>query len=609
MRFQDFIDKYQDGHVQITDDISYSLRDVINKNIRLKHGQFEDDEYPNGQKKIFYNLGHIMHQTIYRSTDLDTKNLQISALNQDAIKRAPLIKGALKNYLKESEYGTEMNLHRSNLIDGHLLVKEVDNRTKTVNLLNVVRPPHIMDLQEGGLAEKTLPSAEHIRSKEGQWENWDKVEMVQDHIEEHGGNIVVYEHWTEDEFTVKGKKKFIKGCIKYLDFNPVKNHDPKNNDWQSYYELERFATPKTKKIISKAELKRLRDKGIIGKDEDEVPVYPYKERRFYTLEGRWLGVGVWELLAGIMEHYNKNWGFKAMFDELANKGILVLERDTNTDGQSLTQELINNIPFGGIADLEVGESLKRLDMGSITVDHLATVDKLMELARQIMGISALFLGEDVNPSSATEARIQQNNAKTAYAVVIEELALFYMELFKDFKIKTIIDELTEEDAIKVIGDEEELKEMERQYIENLVKAKAKKAFETRKVRPMTNEFPPEEFERVVGAVEMLRAEEKGVRFAEFKKDIIKGIEFNIEFDVNNEAMDKVAMLQEINMMIQQAMANPMSKMSVDKLMEAKLDLMNINPSRFKKSREEIEQAMQTMQMPTQLPAPNPQPQA
>jgi hypothetical protein len=428
-----------------------------------------------------------------------------------------------------------MNTDRGKLLDGHLLTKEVGNKTKHVNLLNVVRPWHIMDLEESGLAEKTFPTSDEIAANEDKWENWDKVEKLQEQIRKNGGQFIVYEHWTEDEFEIAGKTKQTKGCIKYLDCRALQETDSKEVvDWEPYMELERFASPDTRKITSKVELKGLKKRGIIGPKEDRVPCYPYKERRMFTLEGRALGVGVWELLSSLIKHYNENWNNKRRFDQLANRGLLILKKGQNEEGDSLTQEFINQADRGAVLEIEHDEDLRRFDLGNITVDHLATVDKLFDLARQTLGITSSLIQEQKASQSATAAALENQNAKTTYATVIEEMSLYYQELFRDFKLPIMIDELKEHKMIKLMGSDDELAEVEEMFIQNLINSKIPDA----PVLFSSSRLPEDEEEKIKEAIKTVRKKDGSIRFAELKKSLFKFFEFDIEFYVNNEIFDQ-----------------------------------------------------------------------
>ncbi len=264
MDFIQFIHEYKSGNVNITDDIRYSLTDEIAENNRLKHGIFKNPKYPNGDDKFFYNIGHIMKQTAFRGSNMGTKDLEMVAETETAIKLAPIFKSAVKQYLKDTEFNTTMNKDRDMFIDGHLLTKQVDNETHHVLLENIIRPAHIMDFS-GGIAEKTFPKFDEIESYKDTWDNWDIVENVKERIEMLGGKMVVYEYWKwgkiekkeEDEETEDEGKNATIICEKWLDTLPLMPTDKQDSkEWIPFVKLETFETPYRKKIRGKRKIKK-----------------------------------------------------------------------------------------------------------------------------------------------------------------------------------------------------------------------------------------------------------------------------------------------------------------------------------------------------------------
>jgi len=138
MDFRTYIDQYQEGTVQITPQVSYSLRKVIENNIRLMNGQFEEPYYDDGTRKLFYNIGYIMASTIYKNTDLDTKDIGLRALNPTSMELIGLYRAAVKANMKNLGYDQFMNESRWELINqGHVISKEVKGESRLLNLPNL----------------------------------------------------------------------------------------------------------------------------------------------------------------------------------------------------------------------------------------------------------------------------------------------------------------------------------------------------------------------------------------------------------------------------------------------------------------------------------------
>jgi len=608
MKINDYITNYQNGTVQISSGVSYKLKDVIDDNFLSVNAMFSEPNFSDGTEKEYFDIGRILSVRLKASTDIDTKDIQMVADNSPAVGISNLLKGAIRHQLKVQDWGEKFNQVRDELVDmGHVIVKKVNNETKIVDLRNVVRPPHVMDIQESGICERVFMTWDEVLANKNNWKaHWDDIETLKEKLEkENKTYFTVYELWTMDDFEVNGGKKFTKGCIVYLDRSLLEEDSDNSVDsWSPYIELERYATPEKEKIRSKKQLKQLREQGYIGKNEDEEPIYPYDEQRFITLQGRWMGVGVMEVCRPLQKAYNRNMNNKMRFDELNHKGVTVLNRTAVGKGKSLTQDALNSLEYGGVVAIKNDETLQRLNFGNLIGEFLQTADKLYELARMMVGVTAQGTGEQLPASMpAPTAVINQQVAKTTYDVVIEQQSLLWARYFRKFELKSILDDITLEEWAKIEGDPRDLEELEESYIDNLAKDRITKALQNNpeaknyilREYGWRSDFPEEELERIKEAIRQDRNKMGGIRFAQMKKDVIKDAEFNIAFYVNNESFDKISKIKELMYLRQEALVNPNSSLSAEQLEEAILDLMNLSGKRFKKTEKEKQALIEAMQ--------------
>ena len=611
IKFQNFLTEYAFGHVRLTNSVDYYLRYVIEDNVLDRNFKFAFPYYADGTEKVFFSLPYIIADSIYKNTDIDTKDIQLASDNQDAIEWIPLLKGALDNYLKSYHYGEKLNELRKELIDmGHVLVKEVDNETHVVNLLNVVRPPHIMDLQDSGLAEKRILTWEEMRMNKKAWgKNWKKVERLKEMMDSVSKqSFVVYEWWTTEKFMVGKEEKETKGCIRFLDcsiFDETISDTPEN--WEPYVVLEKFICPDEVKVESKARLKKLVAAGILSKGATTEPVFPYEEQRLIPVPGRWMGMGMYELLRPETKAYNKTLNEKLRYDELLHKGVLVHTKapfsiNQKGSGRGIESEIINRIQTGTMISIKAGEKIDRLNVGSLTADFIASADKWFDIARMKAGVNETAVGERLPSSTpATIGVLNERQAKTAFDIVNEQQGLFFERLFSRFKMKSIINDITSEEWTKIIGNPDDLARMEEAYIENLINVKIAEAAQTGKINPTSSKMPEEEYNKIKTAVTMLRNKQGGQRMAQFKKELIKDFPFYTKFVITNEAFDKQVLLSNMQDAINTLVTMPVSGLDATKLIERKLDLMGISPVGLRKTPEQI-QAEQMAAMQAAAPA-------
>jgi hypothetical protein len=598
--FQQFKSNFENGYVSISPGVSYYLLDLIETNNRLRNAKFSDEYYPDGTKKLFFNVARIMSYSIYKNTDMDIKDIKLHPLTDYTMKIAPLLRPVIHAYLKLEDFGEDMNYYRQEMIDmGHIIVKEVEGESVPVNLLNIIRPPHIMDLQQGGLIEKLYYTWDDMLAHKKDWEkHWDKIEELKQKMDaEQQLNFIVYEWWTTDEFKIGRKTKFTKGCIKYLNREIERPSDEKSaSNWQPFIELERFATPYSQKIRSKKKIDRLQREGFIEKGKNEMPIFPYEEQRFLTIPGRWLGLGIYELTNGMMEYYNENMNEKRRYDQLAHKGILVHKQSSTGEQKTLTQEFLSNLDTGAILQVENDEDLTRLNMGSLVNDFLGSGDKIFELARQITGVTAQGTGEEIpSATTATIGMINQETAKSTYDIVNEQQDLFLRRLFEKFKIKSMLRDLTSKEFVEITGDPKDLVEMEAGYAEQYAYQKVLEGMETGESQKEVlllmdrmgvtlREAQDIFIDKMVEIVKQEMGKGGDIRFAQITENLIKNIDFNLEFYIINEAFDAPMRARAIT----EALARPMVMLSREKLEEEWADLVGLSGRRLRKTEEERE---------------------
>ena len=184
---------------------------------------------------------------------------------------------------------------------GHVLTKEVNGETLIVNLVNIVRPADIMDVQDGGLIETTYLTYEQMLENKEEWaKEWDEIEQLKSVLDSMERKLFrVYEWWTMDKFMVAGEEKYTRGCIKFLDKSMMESVVSKGEDAATFIpacELSRDSTsPYFEKINNKKLLAKLEKQGLI--EFGDKKNFPYEEERLVTVPGRWMGMGYYKCFA------------------------------------------------------------------------------------------------------------------------------------------------------------------------------------------------------------------------------------------------------------------------------------------------------------------------
>jgi hypothetical protein len=533
MHVQDYITSFKDGDVQITSNISYSQKEIIERNNLIRNSQFENPYFSDGEtEKTFYNVLFGFAFSLLRGSVFGTKELVLenkSGKNQILV---DIVKLATRNHLELNGFAEKIEEVERELIEmGHVVGKVVNGETHIVNLMNLVMRPDV-PIKEGGCAEREYLTYDEALATYGDKPFWKKIKEHYGQLSDEQKPFIYFiEHWTIDEFETDKGKEITKGCVRYLDKT---NIDPKYiedaDTWDPHEELERFASPHFVKSRNLAERKKYGEKRR---------AYPYEEERLFEVKGRSLGMGIFELGRYIQEDYNEKGNFKRKFDQFALRGILVhkIGRMRKTrDGEALTQEFLKRMDTGNALKIYNDESLERLNMGQTTTETVSMMNFLFETLRFMLGITPQSIGQSSSNKTASFAIIQNQTQQSTYGLIKRKTGKFFEHIFQDFLAEDIIENITESDYLSYSGDPSELQEIDRYLAQQSV---------YRKIQEKSIYTDEATVEKVIDMkTQDLRAQ-GNVRRVEFKdnkvkkamKNLIKNLDTTIRFHFTDEALD------------------------------------------------------------------------
>jgi hypothetical protein len=593
LKFSSFITQYKDGEVQVSPGVTYSITEIIEQAHRNYNSKYVVPNDASGLERIFYNITWVVYRTIIMGSNVDLKDINFRSINGAKLLILNLLKMAVRSHLLRTYFGSYIDKVMGEFVwFGTSITKRVDGSVYTVDLRNIIRPPHIKDIQESGLAERMRWTYEKMQSKKEDWkEHWDDIEHIWEGLQKENKNrFTLYEWWT---FNDKGEKV----CKVMLEKS---TEDEKNAkpEWEPYLELEEYKTPGKVRRASKRMAKKM------GEFET---LFPYEQIGLFDVPGRWLDFGCSEILQGLQEHYNEKFNLYRKKDILDLRGILVHKYTANSN--SLTQEFLANQETGDVISMDVGEDLQRLVIDTKTAEFIASVDKLYELSRLMMGVTSQGTGEDqAATQTATMAVANQRTQQTTYDFVREKMHHFIQRLFANGFLEDIIDEMSQKEYKAIVGDSRDLEEMDSQLLDSAVDSHIKemqldpagmagladavtKMMGQAQINQMQDPMAPGmTYEQACEAV-FKQMKDKGMadlrkqgdmRFPELKKEMLKDLDYYIEFYVTNETFDKGQKVQNLMAM----KADPTFTGSRKALEEEILYLLDENPAAFRKTEEE-----------------------
>lgn len=594
---EQFIIDNEQMDVEVSPGVSYSMRELINKLYRLYNAQFESNPIePSGFKNIFFRKMWVVYRTLIQGSDLDLKHFNIRSLNGVKVRLVAMLRTMFTSHLSRTFFNELVDKVMAEMCwFGSSIVKRFNGTVDTVDLRNYITEMNIQDPQERKHAEMCYYSYDEVMANKEDWkDNWEDVMDVWEAMKKEGeSKFKILEFWTWGKLEEKGEVHKI--CIKYLDNTITRKDEFHDTDsWFPYIELERFKTPYKRLRTSKRMAKKL------GKYEE---IFPYEQFDLFKVFGRAIAMGCGELLEGVQEVYNEMFNEKRKLTRKALMGVTIHTAVQGVNGLTqLTQDFISNLTTGSVVTLAPGEELRQEQIDTKGSDFDLMENKIYELMRQIIGITAQGTGEEMPAStSATQASINQQVANTVFDFTRERIHHGMKRLFNNGYAQDIIDELDEEEAVVIVGDPTMLEEFDKHLIDNAIN---KWALDTKNATGM---YPlPEEIEMNREQLHAQLMEMGDMRFPKFKKELLKDMEWMVEFDMTQEAFD-IKQRSDVLIALKNDQTTTKSKA---KLEDELLSLQGLNPRAYDKSAEEKaeEEAMQQANMlnqagAVQAPAP------
>ena len=570
--FLQFIADNENMTVEVSPGVSYNMRDVNNESHRLYNARFKDgSKEENGFERVFMRKMWVVYRTLIQGSDLDLKHFNIRSLNGVKIRLVALLKMAFYSHLSRTFFGEFVDKVMGEMCwFGSAYVKRANGSVYLVDNRNYITEANIKNPQDRKHAELIFYTYEEMLSHQEEWkDSWNEIEEVWEKMQQKGeSRFKVCEFWTWREME---DGKVHKVCVKELD-NTITDKGKGNNpsDWRPYIELEVFKTPYKNRRTSKRMAAKL------GEYEE---MFPYEQFDLFDVPGRGQAMGCGELLADPQWVYNELYNNKRKLDLKGLMGINVHTAIQGTNGLStLSQESVANLETGSIITLAPGETFNQLPVDMKSGDFDLMEAKIYELMRQIIGITAQGTGEETPAStSATQASINQTVANTVFDFTRERIHHGIKRLFNNGYSDDIVNELDEKEMVAIVGDPTELIEMDKMLIDNAVN---QWALDTKN---STGMYPTEEeYAQVYEKLKQDLQAHGDTRFPAIKKQLLKDMEYYIDFEMKDESFDYKSRIEILN-----GMKNDLnSTKSKAKIEDELIATMGANPRAYDKSAEE-----------------------
>ena len=417
--------EFENEDIQIVQGFTFNQKTTIEKIYLYYNSRYiTGDQDMEGQKKFFFNIVRNPCKVTTKAIDFDTKHINIqTAAGGDPLKTW-YFERDLKFWMKDQNFGKVLNRIFAELpIFGSVVLKVVNGKPQFVDLRNFIVEQSADTLNQANyIIEKHLYTPMEFK-KVGTDLGWDNVEETLDlhHQMKGAPYIAVYERYGEEaKENAKGLKTYEFRRTYVADVG-VDEVDQKTGDVAKYPGLD---------------LK-----------SDVVATHPYWEFHMEKIAGRWLGVGVVEILfdAQIRENEVTNLQSKALYWS----SLQVWQ----TRDEGINRNLFTDVLNGEIMNVE--SEITKIDVSDRNLaGYTQETDKWMKNRDELTFSYEVISGERLPAGTPLgSARLAAGMAGGYFDQIQENIALEVKEFLYKIVIPQFGKENTKEHMLRLVGED------------------------------------------------------------------------------------------------------------------------------------------------------------
>ena len=493
---------YENKRIQIVPNFLFNQKETIETIYFYYNSKFQTGDIDiEGDKKYFFNIVKNPCEVHTKAIDFDTKDIRILTADGGNPAKTWYFERDLKQWMKNQNFGKVLNrIFKELPIFGSVVIKIINNNLYFVDLRNFIVEQ----------SADTLSGANYI-------------------IEKHPYTVMNFRKAMKDLAIDKSK---IEEAVKLYRETPDAKH---LMVYERYGEVEDNKGNWSYRRVYIADVGKdesdqagmvIPHKGIELKSE-EIEKHPYWEFHLNKIPGRWLGVGVVELLFDpqIRENELVNVQAKAtyargmiLFQTLDPNYNKNLKKDAENFQVLGVDQLIQEIPIPDRNLAYFNEETKK---------WLANRDELT-LSYDVIQGERLPAGTPLG-----SAQIAATMSLSYFDQIRENIALDIKEMLYDVIIPNFQKQSTAEHSLRLIGEDLDT------YVQMIKGIKINEEIVKLAIKSMTgrNPFPTESDKEVVGiAVEGTMKEGKEMLLP-IPKNFYSDVKYQIEIEITGESKD------------------------------------------------------------------------
>lgn len=531
--------RWEDAVAFVTEQIAFKMRDLIRVCRKNFYGIFD---YPydesTGREKLWYPLTEMFVNAAVKNFDLDTKDVGFRAKNPNGYAITDLTRSIVKDALEKINFGEVLDMtERMLAIDGTTVWKTFEREKKLVrsdvDLLNIYIDPTSPSIQEAyRFTERSLQFPMDLARMSG-WKDTKNITPVtglprtdptynQGNMNSNVKMVDVYETWGKvPSWIVPGEAAY---------------ENPQHPEAQKEVDAQIVVSGIDSPGKERCHLIRKND----HLDYEGNALKPYEEAWYERVPGRWYGKGISEKLMPFQLYANEILNIRRNRNYVTQLGLFKVRK-----GSGITPQQLRRLPSNGAVVVSSMDDLEQFVMNDVPSSSYNDEKVVSDVAQKVTSAFDVVTGSALPSSTpATNASIQNTNAKSMFVMIREGLGMFLKRWMDRHALPIIVEDTSIGDMIRIDGGDDKL----RAVFERVV---SWYAIEELEKRAKEGVVPSEE--------EMLKAiamsEDKLRKRNDIFVEVLKKIEaqhIDTEIYFTNEEMDVGITTQRLMSMLQLA---------------------------------------------------------
>lgn len=512
---------FYDNYVSVVPGYTFNQNETIKRIHLYLNSKYEDGSQYLGRDKLFYNIVQAPCEVAMRMLNIDTKNIRLLPLNPKSYFSTYLLEKELKQWLKKNKLGKILNqLAEEAPRYGSVVLQKTKDGAEVIDLRRLILDPTVENINKS----RFVTTIHYMTPTELRETGWDNVDIAIERFGEANAQEPFQDQY--GNVGVMTSTPYIKVHKRYGEVPRwmIDNSKPGTKQGEEMVKAL-FIVAGTDFQELSAEGKPIGELGVVLFKSRWYKQWPFKDFHYTKVKGRWLGLGVVEMLFDVQVRIN----------ELKNQKRISMEVSAMHLFQTPDKQIVRNI----LTDLESGDMIISAN-GITPIDNqernLPAFDSeessyLGQADRLSFAYEAIRGAEPNSQTTLGQTQIQTANATSVYAFKRENLALFLQDFFNDLVMPNLMKDLTPEHIMRFTGSVQELEKLDKAasevYANDIIKEKIlsgqnvfKEDFDGLKQKAL------DEFRKLGES-----------RFIKIKDAFYDDVEFEFDFLITNENDD------------------------------------------------------------------------